>query len=939
MELLNKIWDDAPGQRAVLYKKGGQKKGGRNEFFADSASAYTFIQQKNADGYDVWFALALFGDDPKRTQSNAKTVKSFWLDIDVGSDKPYGTISDAASSLASFCDSLNLALPTLVSSGTGLHAHWIVDTRIAKDRWETTAKALKLACTRLGLKAGPERTADIASVLRIPGTKHLKDPLTPKAVELIGEVQSVVSLVDFEKTFARYIHVDSKRAANKVFETTMPQLPYDADKIAEGCAVVREMRDTKGCVPEPQWYATIQVLTHCIDGERISHEWSNGYEGYDHDVTQQKFERASEFGPTLCNRFGELKPEACASCPHNGKISTPLQLGQTVQALVPRQPVAADNGNNSSRQTLSSLTDHTGELDSGREGDSATETVSQDEAGSGDSGTSRHDYLPRFITPPKYQVGEQGVLFYDDDAEKHVHILDSPCVVTRLTDSVHECDMEARIEWRPRNGKWRASTMRVDTLMEMRETGKWLAARGIVGFNPRNLEAVKNYLWACIQVYQHQNQVERVYERFGWSPDGFVLGTTLLTGTGEEPAHLASRVPMKMRKYLVSKGEIEQWAKATETLNHEKYLPQRFALTAAFGSVLFSLMGVQGAVLSLAGDSGVGKTTIGLFGLSAFGDPRALEISPQSTERAFHELWYVAGNLPVLINEAATLDLYKLSSLIYAAANGQARSVLTRNSELRESDGWQLLSIFTSNSHLLSLDEKWLNEANRRRILELTLTKPEHEMDRQCALTLHRTMAKHYGSPGRKFIQYCVANRKTIEKTLRDTYEAYAKGDIPAEHRFSLWVIAATVVAGRIARELDLLRFDTDQACAYAADQIRQQARNVKATEERVDDLLARYIEDHQGMFTTYAEKEKFWASEVRGQCAGRYVRHKNGKTTLAVPVNKFALYASESAGLDKQQLSKWAKDRKVKSKSVQIVPNGMPSWSYIMEMTSDDGN
>src|SRR5439155_22303491 len=97
---------------------------------------------------------------------------------------------------------------------------------------------------------------------------------------------------------------------------------------------------------------------------------------------------------------------------------------------------------------------------------------------------------------------------------------------------------------------------------------------------------------------------ERVYEHFGWSRDGFVLGTTLITPTGEEVAHLAPRVPTKMKKYLVSKGEVDSWAKAKEALNDPKYMPQQFALTAAFGSVLFEVMGVQGAVLSLAGYSG-----------------------------------------------------------------------------------------------------------------------------------------------------------------------------------------------------------------------------------------------------------------------------------------------------------------------------------------------
>lgn len=907
MDLLQQIWDDAPGQRVVLYKRGGQKKGGHNEFFADSVSAYNFIREKNAAGFDVWFGLALFGEEPKRTQTNAKSVKSFWLDIDVGDNKPYASINDAAASLAGFCDSLSLPLPTLVASGTGLHAHWITDARIDKDRWETSAKALKHACTRLGLRAGPERTADIASVLRIPGTKHLKDPTQPRDVHLVGTIQPAVSLIAFEAAVARFIQVDNKRAANKVFETNLPSLPSDANKIAEECAVMREVRDTRGCVAEPVWYGALQVLAHCIDGETLAHEWSNGYEGYNEEATQEKFERASEFGPTLCTRFAEFEPDKCAACSHRGRVATPLQLGTTFTPV---------------KIALRPLPDRDDVLPATVESE-ATESLEESS--------------PQFITPPHYEVGEQGVYYHDPDAEKLVPILDIPIWVSRLTDSVHECDMEARIEWVTRIGTHRASTMRVDALMEMRETGKWLASRGIVGFSPRNLEAVKNYLWACVQVYQHKNSIETVYEHFGWSRDGFVLGSTLLNGVSEQPAHLAPRIPTKMRKYLVTKGDINAWAEATKTLNNPKYMPQQFALTAALGSVLFSLMGVQGAVLSLAGDSGVGKTTIGLFGLSAFGDPRALEISPQSTERAFHELWYVANNLPVLINEAATLDLFKLSSLIYAAANGQARSVLTRNSELRESDGWQLLSIFTSNSHLLSLDEKWLNEANRRRILELTLTKPEHEMDRQTALVLHRTMADHYGVAGRTFIQFVVANRAQITKDLRSMYEAYAKGDIPAEHRFSLWVIAASRIAGLIAEQIGILKFDTEAACKWATDVIRAQARAVQTNEEKLDDILADYISDNQGAFTRYnAKLRNYTVDLVRNSCAGKYTSEPDGTWSLAIPVSKFAEFAREK-NLDKQNIAHWLNERNVERHSVRLVPLGAPTKCYVLKVEGED--
>jgi hypothetical protein len=887
MTLLETIWGDTPGKRFILSKRGGQKTGGQSTFFYDNASAIEFMREKNEAGYDVWFGLALFGPTEKRDKQNAQTAKSFWLDIDCGPDKPYADINEAAASLATFCHKLNLPLPTLVGSGVGLHAHWIVDTRIEKDRWEKSARALKNACGRNNLGAGPERTADIASVLRAPGTRHLKDINTPREVTIIGEIQPTISIALFEQAVAPYIVIDNSRVANKVFETNLPQLPYDAEKIADECAVIGEMRDTQGCVSEPVWYGALQVLGHCVDGEEIAHKWSEGYDGYSYQGTEEKYERAKEFGPTLCTRFAEYEPAKCGACRHNGRITTPLQLGAVLTPVVIK-PV--------------------------------------------DTAAIETSYKPEYITPPHYEIGEQGVYFYDEESEKRVAILDVPLWVSQLTDTIRESDMEATIEWVTRTGRHRKAAMRVDVLMDVRATGMWLATHGITGFSPRNVEAVKNYLWACIQVYQHTKDVETVYEHFGWTDGGFVLGETIFFPGRVAQAKLATRVPSKMKTFLVEKGAFEAWAQATKSLDHPKYLPHQFTLVATLGSILFSLMGVQGAVLSLAGDSGVGKTTIGSFGCSAFGNPRALEISPQSTEKAFHELWYVAGNLPVLINEAATLDLFKLSSLIYAAANGQARSTLTRNSELRESDGWQLLTVFTSNSHLMSLDEKWLNEANRRRILEFTLAKPEHEMDREVAITLHRTMADNFGIVGRVFIQHCVDHRVEITQMLQSSYDLYAKGDVPAEHRFNLWTVAVARVAGLICEKLGILRFDTEPCYLWAVEQVKSHASAVLTAEQKGDDLLAAYISENQGAFTRYKLKDKFWTVEIRGECAGRYTENYDGSWTLSVPAARFAVYAREH-GLDKQHLARWRRERNVENRATILVPLGSRTKTFLIKM------
>jgi hypothetical protein len=70
---------------------------------------------------------------------------------------------------------MGLAPPTLrVDSGGGLHVYWVLDEPIARKVWQSIARKFSALAKQHGLLADPARTADIASVLRIPGTWNYK---------------------------------------------------------------------------------------------------------------------------------------------------------------------------------------------------------------------------------------------------------------------------------------------------------------------------------------------------------------------------------------------------------------------------------------------------------------------------------------------------------------------------------------------------------------------------------------------------------------------------------------------------------------------------------------------------------------------------------------------------------------------------------------------
>lgn len=152
----------------------------------------------DAENKTVYFGCASYrqksyvdeqGKTRYRTADNAGWAKSYWLDIDCGAAKAaegkgYATAKEAGQALKIFCDNTGLPIPTLVSSGGGLHTYWPLDTTIPKEEWKPIAEKLKALTHSLKLLADDSRTSDIASILRPVGTHNWKPEHNGKEVSL-----------------------------------------------------------------------------------------------------------------------------------------------------------------------------------------------------------------------------------------------------------------------------------------------------------------------------------------------------------------------------------------------------------------------------------------------------------------------------------------------------------------------------------------------------------------------------------------------------------------------------------------------------------------------------------------------------------------------------------------------------------------------------------
>lgn len=187
--LLQALWPTGTAVHQLAYRDGADGKF-RNVVVRDIGHAMAEGRRLDAAGADVYIGCAEYRTADSRKAENSSGACAFWADVDCGADKAAdarGYLDPAAASVALslFCAAANLPEPThVVASGGGLHLYWAFKSPMAPDAWQAGARSLKALFIRHGFLADPSRTADIASVLRMPGTSNRKLQ-SPRPVSLV----------------------------------------------------------------------------------------------------------------------------------------------------------------------------------------------------------------------------------------------------------------------------------------------------------------------------------------------------------------------------------------------------------------------------------------------------------------------------------------------------------------------------------------------------------------------------------------------------------------------------------------------------------------------------------------------------------------------------------------------------------------------------------
>ncbi len=232
--------------------------------------AAQFAQALSAMGVDAYFACAEFASPNSRSSQNAVGAWAFWADIDVAANKAatgqgYGTLEEAQAALSEFCAKAGLPEPTyIVASGSGIHCYWPFDTFLEREQWLEYAAKFKALMKALDLRADPSRTADLASVLRVPGTLNYKTT-PPRPVTVLTATEELIELTVFlDGIDAAIVTTGAAIEAIAAAPSPAPHIPAplhaESDReppnvVAEKASTTNHVRAAPSLVPFPVDFA------------------------------------------------------------------------------------------------------------------------------------------------------------------------------------------------------------------------------------------------------------------------------------------------------------------------------------------------------------------------------------------------------------------------------------------------------------------------------------------------------------------------------------------------------------------------------------------------------------------------------------------------------------------------------------------------------------
>ena len=792
------------------------------KFYTDIAYLEADAKELDTQGYDAYFALATFKEKGSRKADNAEYMRSFFLDLDCGPSKDYGTKKEAVIALQGFCKTLQLPKPIVVDSGRGVHAYWPLTENIIIDDWIVVAEKLKKLCHTHGLFADPAVTSDIARILRVPLTHNYKtDPPSPVRVISSGKANNFDS-------FARLLGTEFTPLPTKVASSSgnavMDALIGNREscfidimkktKAGRGCEQLKVIATDQENTSEPMWRAGLSIARFCVDGKKASHMLSKRHPEYSEEATEKKFGPIK--GPYTCAKFDEFNPDVCPNCSNWGKVKSPIVLGNRFKE--------ADSEGTASYK-LSSLEE---------------EEVSSYE-------------IP--ISPKPYFRGANGGIYIriadlDGDVEEKLIYHNDLYVIKRVVDAELGESAVMRLHL-PKDGI-KEFTLPLSAVTSREEFRKSLSAQGVAVMK---MDELMNYTTTWINELQANSVADEAHRQFGWANDkydAFILGNKKVRPTDIDFNPPAGPT-IALFPAFEPKGSLEGWKAAINFWNRDGFELYQYVTGIGFGSVLMEFANVNCSALHLhSKGTGVGKSTVMNAACSIWGNPENLVIRQVDTLHSKMNRGELYHSLPWCIDEVTNIPPNVASDLLYQFTDGMQRNRMSGNSNVERVRGrpWKLMAITTGNTSIVERVSmaKAMAKAEAQRVMECYVPDMKgHFQSKEETDTFNRALQENYGHAGIAFIQHVMQNLDEVRKLCLEIQKRVdKKAELAAENRFWSAQVSFTLAGLMIAKKIGVIDFDISKIFRWAMEVlIPQNKNNSISIDASVFDIMNDFFSEH----------------------------------------------------------------------------------------------
>lgn len=649
-----------------------------------------------------------------------------------------------------------------------------------------------------------------------------------------------------------------------VFKDTAPTF----ETLMSVCNQVRTNYDNQANVSEPAWFHTLNCVRFCKDADEAIHTVSKLHPGYDREETILKVEnqKASGAGPTTCLKFQEICGEAaCSSCPHLGKIKSPLVAAAQFSVAPP--PVI--------------INPETGEK----------------------------EQLPPL--PAGYQRltgGGIGKQLKEKDGTSYVETLyDLDLFLVRRTTCVDVETGEPKdgSVWRvmlPKEGM-RDFTIPTKTIYDPNLLQGYLGDRGVM-IDPDQSKMMRSFMIAYLKELQKTEAAEKKSMHFGWSDDfsHFTLADKSYWRDGSTKPVILGESAASVGQHLVKAGTLEKQVELMQFYNRDEYLPHQFYMGGSLGAILLFLTGQHGLAQNAYGEPGASKTTCLKTAASFWGHPVDLMLNGTkdgATAKARQEIMAIMANLPLCSDEHTHLAAKDAANLFLNVSQKGQRIRLTTKANVKapvvSQKSTYLMMTANASMHSVMAMENTASTAGSMRIIEIVF-KPTNVHTKPEADAYLRDLTENYGHIGEEFIKYVVTHFEECQKRVIDRMaEVDIKGNISASERYWSSCIAVNTVSLEIAHELKLLPWDPAKVYNWAMTKQLPYMREVVREEYATPvSYLNDFIAQEAGKFVVVQEAAKgnvlteMNVNLTKSELVGRWEKKNN---TLWIVESKFRDY------------------------------------------------